>query len=117
MTPTVEYSHPHIVIANQSCVPQELEYDFTSMFFSYPGLGCEDSSGLLDVNPADESCFIKPPGGHCGCLHETASYNVVLELSIRLRKAADILAHSVSHHIDSNCPLNRRIAALDKFVK
>lgn len=115
MTPTLEYSPPHIVIANQSDVPQE--YDLTSIFFPYPGVpGCEDNYGLLKVNQADESCFIKQHGGHCGCLHESASYNVVLELSIRLRKAADILARSASHHIGSNCPLNQRIADLDTFA-
>lgn len=115
MTPTLEYSQPHVVIANQSEGPQE--YDLTSMFFPYPSLpGYEDNYGLLKVNQADESCFIKQHGGHCGCLHESASYNVVLELSIRLRKAADILARSASHHMGSNCPLNQRISDLDTFA-
>jgi len=111
MTSTMAYSYPHIVIANQSYVPQE--YDLNSIFVP---LGCDDSYGLLKVNQADESCFIEQHGGHCGCLHETASYKVVLELSIRLRTAADILAHSVSHHIGSNCPLSQRIADLDTFA-
>jgi hypothetical protein len=115
MTPTLEYSQPHIVIANQSDIPQE--YDFTSVFFPYPGLpGCEDNYEPLKVNQADESCFIRQHGGHCGCLHESASYNAVLELSIRLRKAADILARSASHHMGSTCLLNHRIADLDTFA-
>ncbi|KAJ7804585.1 hypothetical protein B0H14DRAFT_2883603 [Mycena olivaceomarginata] len=31
-------------------------------------------------------------GGNCGCLSEASCYNAVLELSLRLRKAADVLA-------------------------
>ena len=87
------------------------------MFFPYPGPSrCEDSYGILKANQVDESCFITQHGGHCGCLQETASYKVVFELSIQLRKAADILAHSVSHHLGSYCPLNQRIADLDAFA-
>lgn len=116
MTPTEEYSQPQIVVASQPDLSQN--YDLASAFLGYPGLtGSEDSGfGPLKLNQADETCFIKQHGGHCGCLHEPASYNVVLELSIRLRKAADILARSTSHHMGSNCPLNQRISDLDSFA-
>lgn len=116
MTPTEEYSQPHIVVASQPDLSQE--YDLASAFLSYPGLTGSDDSGFgpLKLNQADETCFIKQHGSHCGCLHEPTSYNVVLELSIRLRKAADILARSTSHHMGSNCPLNQRISDLDSFV-
>jgi hypothetical protein len=117
LTPTLEYSQPHVVIANQPDATQG--YDLGSMFFPYPLATLpeyDDGYGLLKLNQADESCFIKQHGGHCGCLHESASYSVVLELSIRLRKAADILARSASHHMGSNCSLNQRIADLDTFA-
>lgn len=116
MTPTEEYSHPHISIAGQS--EASVDYDLTSMFLSYPGLmGCDDNVYPLSKgNKPDESCFIKQHGGHCGCLHESSSYNVVLELSLRLRKAADVLARSASHHMGSNCLLNQRICDLDTFA-
>ncbi|KAJ7117600.1 hypothetical protein C8R44DRAFT_673971 [Mycena epipterygia] len=56
-------------------------------------------------------------GGHCGCLNEAACYTTVLELSLRLRKAADVLARSPSHSNNSTCALNAQIAELDMLVK
>ncbi|KAJ7117633.1 hypothetical protein C8R44DRAFT_791175 [Mycena epipterygia] len=56
-------------------------------------------------------------GGNCGCLNETACYSVVLELSLRLRRAADVLARSPSHTSNFDCCLNARIADLDTFAK
>ncbi|KAJ6534639.1 hypothetical protein DFH09DRAFT_119306 [Mycena vulgaris] len=56
-------------------------------------------------------------GGSCGCLNEAACYNVVLELSLRLRKAADVLAKSPSHSMSSGCALHAQISELDALVK
>ncbi|KAJ7622897.1 hypothetical protein DFH06DRAFT_760176 [Mycena polygramma] len=56
-------------------------------------------------------------GGNCGCMTESACYNTVLELSLRLRKAADVLARSPSHSSHSDCPLNNHISDLDSFAK
>lgn len=56
-------------------------------------------------------------GGHCGCLNEAACYTTVLELSLRLRKAADVLARSPSHSNNSTCALSAQIAELDMLVK
>ncbi|KAJ6464643.1 hypothetical protein C8R47DRAFT_1156019 [Mycena vitilis] len=56
-------------------------------------------------------------GGNCGCMTESACYNAVLELSLRLRKAADVLARSPSHSSHSDCPLNNHISDLDAFAK
>ncbi|KAI0930417.1 hypothetical protein AcV5_007140 [Taiwanofungus camphoratus] len=54
---------------------------------------------------------------HCGCLNDPANYNVILELSLRLRKAADILGRSFKHGSSaSSCALNRRIVELDRFT-
>ncbi|KAF8664368.1 hypothetical protein AX16_000740 [Volvariella volvacea WC 439] len=117
MTPTEEYPHPQVAIAGHPEMAQE--YDLTSMFLTYPGLmGCDDSpyGNLAKDGQSHDSCFIKPQSGHCGCLHEPSSYNVVLELSLRLRKAADVLARSASHHMGANCLLNQRIADLDTFA-
>ncbi|KAJ7180960.1 hypothetical protein C8R46DRAFT_595726 [Mycena filopes] len=55
-------------------------------------------------------------GGSCNCLNESACYQVVLELSLRLRKTADVLARSPSH-LSSNCTLNSQISELDTFTK
>ncbi|KAJ7088120.1 hypothetical protein C8R44DRAFT_819505 [Mycena epipterygia] len=56
-------------------------------------------------------------GSNCGCLNETACYSVVLELSLRLRRAADVLGRSPSHSSNFDCALNARIADLDTFAK
>ncbi|KAJ6581890.1 hypothetical protein B0H19DRAFT_1116877 [Mycena capillaripes] len=56
-------------------------------------------------------------GGNCGCLTESACYNAVLELSLRLRRAADVLARSPSHSGHSDCALNTHISDLDAFAK
>jgi hypothetical protein len=56
-------------------------------------------------------------GGNCGCLNEAACYNAVLELSLRLRKAADVLARSPSHSSYPGCALNTHISDLDTFAK
>lgn len=121
MTPTDEFAQPQVTIASQADMQQD--FDLASMFMSYPGLiGSQEN--IYDQLPKDEdhhheeSCFMKEQhqGGHCGCLHEPASYNVVLELSLRLRKAADVLARSPSHRLGSNCLLTQRIAQLDTFA-
>jgi hypothetical protein len=54
--------------------------------------------------------------GHCGCLHDAASYNVLLELSLRLRKAAQVLANSSNHRLGLTCPVNQRVTELDNFA-
>ncbi|KAJ7185435.1 hypothetical protein C8R46DRAFT_379202 [Mycena filopes] len=55
-------------------------------------------------------------GANCGCLSETECYNTVLELSARLRRAAEVLARSPSH-ASSTCALASRVSELDILVK
>jgi len=54
--------------------------------------------------------------GHCGCANETNSYIVLLELSLRLRKASEVVGHHFKHFSGSTCGLNQRITELDKFI-
>ncbi|KAJ7314913.1 hypothetical protein DFH08DRAFT_423831 [Mycena albidolilacea] len=54
--------------------------------------------------------------GGCVCLTEGACYNVVLELSARLRQAAETLARSPYHANNSTCGLNTRVSALDALA-
>lgn len=56
-------------------------------------------------------------GSNCGCLNETECYSVVLELSLRLRRTADVLSRSPSHLSNTDCALNSHIAELDMFAK
>lgn len=107
------------------------DIDLASLFMSYPDLlACDEGLGhtdhVLQANAHSQhvnALLMKynhgqfsDRGGHCGCLNEVASYNVVLELSLRLRKAADILSHSANHRFNNGCPLNRRIVDLDAFA-
>ncbi|KAF9793467.1 hypothetical protein BJ322DRAFT_1117665 [Thelephora terrestris] len=54
--------------------------------------------------------------GHCGCASETNSYIVLLELSLRLRKASEVVGHHYKHFSGSTCGLNQKISELDKFI-
>jgi len=54
--------------------------------------------------------------GHCGCANETNSYIILLELSLRLRKASEVVGHHFRHFSGSTCGLNQRITELDKYI-
>lgn len=122
LTPTDEYTQTRALIVGEQ--PLTGEFDFASIFMSYPGLiGCDDSLGHNVINDHHDNacrpkhCYDTSAHSHCGCLTEGSSYNVVLELSLRLRKAADILSRSAYHHLGSNnCSLNQRIMELDALA-
>ncbi|KAG1775449.1 hypothetical protein EV702DRAFT_1199472 [Suillus placidus] len=121
-TPIDEYAQTRALIVGEQ--PLAGEFDFASIFMSYPDLiACEDSLGHniiadhFDDTPQSKHCYDASAHGHCGCLTEGSSYNVVLELSLRLRKAADILSRSAYHYLGSdNCALNQRIMELDTLA-
>ncbi|KAH9083371.1 hypothetical protein EDB83DRAFT_8733 [Lactarius deliciosus] len=56
------------------------------------------------------------PLSECGCLSEVENYQAVLELSLRLRCAADALNRHPQHSNSSICLLKQRIAELDVFT-
>lgn len=129
VTPTEEHSQMQIAIAGDQDLGLTNDIDLASLFMSYPNLmGCDEGPGHVDrmFGANTHSQYVDPRStkyhhaqfldGHCGCLNEAASYSVVLELSLRLRKAADILSHSANHHFNNGCPLNRRILDLDAFA-
>ncbi len=102
-TPIDEFSCSPVAIGSSDGL------DLVSMFMSYP-----------DMIPTDDALarqnldhLQKINSGHCGCLHEGANYRALLELSLRLRKAADVLARSPRHHPGSSCSLQRRVSELD----
>jgi len=93
-------------------MPLASDYDLASMFLSYPGLiGCSDGH----FSPMSENRLGKQ-ASHCGCLHDATSYNAMLELSLRLRKASEILSKSASHHVGGQCQLHQRVSELDSFT-
>ncbi|KAG2078990.1 hypothetical protein BDR04DRAFT_1146667 [Suillus decipiens] len=114
-----EYAQTRALVPGEQSLAGEL--DFASILMSYSGLiGCEDNLGYniindhLDGTYRSEHCYDTSAHSYCGCLTDGSSYNAVLELSLRLRKAADILSRSAYHHLGSNnCALNQRIVELD----
>ncbi|KAH9839528.1 uncharacterized protein C8Q71DRAFT_704445 [Rhodofomes roseus] len=97
------------------------DYDLSSLFAcSAEKTGMEESffSEIWDrLVPPGGSCDSARPGEHCGCLNDPATYNTILELSLRLRKAADILGRSTNHTSGiSNCMVNQNIVELDRFT-
>lgn len=126
-TPTDEHPQMQVTVAEDQQLANDI--DLASLFMSYPDLlACDEGLGNVDhvLRVNTNSQHVDPRSmkynhgrfldGHCGCLNEVASYNVVLELSLRLRKAADILSHSANHRFNNGCPLNRGIVDLDVFA-
>ncbi|KAF8973222.1 hypothetical protein BDZ97DRAFT_1900993 [Flammula alnicola] len=109
-TPTDDFPFSPVGIAGQGSVQ---DYDITSMFLNYPGL-MEVGDGSFSALP--EHRFSKQSTGQCGCVNEPTSYNHMLELSLRLRKASDVLGRSPSHQHGVFCPLHQRISELDSFT-
>ncbi|KAF8844352.1 hypothetical protein BDN67DRAFT_1008194 [Paxillus ammoniavirescens] len=128
MTPTDEYSQTQVMVAGDQHLSGD--FDLASIFMSYPGLmGCDEGTRHVDcpirtdvVNERhDNPCLTRHNygrfiDGHCGCLNEVASYNVVLELSLRLRKASEVLSRSTNHRFSSGCLIDQRIAELDTLA-
>ena len=55
--------------------------------------------------------------GTCGCINDSAAYNYILELSVRLRKAAEALGRVADHRPDRpGCELYSRIYELDRLT-
>ncbi|KAI0769716.1 hypothetical protein BD413DRAFT_613740 [Trametes elegans] len=98
------------------------EYDLSTLLSSCQPSGnspAQDGylNDMLDTLLAanSDSC----PGGHedhCGCLNDHTSYNTVLELSLRLRRATEVLSRYACHGAQSGCRLHRGISELDRFT-
>jgi len=110
MTPTDEFPLSNVGIAGQNAFQ---DYDLSSMFLNYPGLmGFGDGT----FSPVMESRTNKHAHLNCNCLHEPSTYNTMLELSLRLRKASEVLNQSPSHQIGGFCHLSQRISELDSLT-
>ena len=99
------------------------EYDLSSLLASYQSSGnspMDDTffGDMLDplLSSTAETCSIHGDE-HCGCLHDHASYSTVLELSLRLRRATDILSRYAKHDArSSKCKIHKSISDLDRFT-
>ncbi|KAI0267143.1 hypothetical protein BC834DRAFT_98793 [Gloeopeniophorella convolvens] len=75
-------------------------------------MACDKAAdGFLSQHPGHHA-----PLGECGCLSDAANYHAVLELSLRLRRAAEVLSRHPPHSAGSMCLLKHRIAELDVFT-
>jgi hypothetical protein len=114
VTPTDEHPQMRITVAGNQHLTDDI--DLASLFMLFPDLlACDEGPGHVDPRSMKyhHEQFLD---GHCGCLNEVTNYNIVLELSLRLRKAADVLSHSANHHFNNGCPLNQRIVDVDAFA-
>ncbi|KAI1784093.1 hypothetical protein LXA43DRAFT_1044001 [Ganoderma leucocontextum] len=98
-------------------------YDLSSLLASYQfsnGPGIDDAlfGDMLDpMLPApQEVCMHHRSDEHCGCLNDHTSYHTVLELSLRLRRATEILSRYAKHHPQSDCRVHKEISELDRFT-
>ena len=91
--------------------------DLTTLFSSYPTNPVSPYFARPPNGLHDDSAIDGRHSGKCSCLTEPDSYNTLLELSLRLRKAAQVMAQSRSHRMGSSCTLLQRIAELDTFTR
>lgn len=109
-TPTDDYAYSPVGIAGPNSLQ---DYDLASMFLNYPGLMTGPDSGTFPSIP--ENRYNKS-GSHCGCVQDQSSYNTMLELSLRLRKATDVLSRNPNHQMGGFCQLHQRVSELDSFT-
>jgi hypothetical protein len=92
--------------------PQSSETPFADLFDStLRDIACDKDSRNSCLSGHQLSL------GECGCLSEAANYHVVLELSLRLRRAAEVLNSHPLHSESSMCLLKQRVAELDVFAR
>lgn len=109
-TPVEEYVRQPAVISNG-------EYDLAAMLLSYqPTYGSYDEYGGASRDSDGYPHLAQSDQISCGCAEETPTYSVLLELSVRLRKAADMMSRNPSHTCSGNCSLHRQVADLDQHL-
>jgi|SRR6267142_981441 len=92
----------------------QLDAPLTNLFDGTP----HDITRDMDSRNTNTCLFgHQSPLGECGCLTEAANYYAVLELSLRLRRAADVLSRYPLHSEGSTCLLKQRIADLDVLTR
>ncbi|TFK90581.1 hypothetical protein K466DRAFT_583618 [Polyporus arcularius HHB13444] len=99
------------------------DYDFSSLLAPYPSSSATSMDDALFGDMLDplvplttEGCANHLPDEHCGCLQDHTSYTTVLELSLRLRRATEILSRYAKHSPRSDCKVHKGISDLDRFT-
>ncbi|OSD06775.1 hypothetical protein PYCCODRAFT_1359511 [Trametes coccinea BRFM310] len=98
------------------------DYDLSSLLSSCqtgsngPGADAYLNDMLETLLTPAQACPAGHSQDHCGCLNDHTSYTTVLELSLRLRRATEVLAQYANHGAQSDCKVHRRISELDRFT-
>ncbi|KAI0663599.1 hypothetical protein C8Q70DRAFT_368847 [Cubamyces menziesii] len=118
-SPIDPYPSPGADIINSMLHP---EYDLSTLLSSCQTSGSGPThdgylNDMLDtlLSPST-ACPTHSGEEHCGCLNDHTSYNTVLELSLRLRRATEILSQYAKHGAQSDCKVHRGISELDRFT-
>ncbi|KAF5317137.1 hypothetical protein D9611_003821 [Ephemerocybe angulata] len=110
-----EYARPQVTIS--SGLPQD--YNLAAMLLSYPPHFAphDEYTGIPKESMDGYPHLVQQEQVYCGCAEESSTYGVLLEVSLRLRKAADMMARNSSHQHSGNCcPLYRQVSDLDRYL-
>ncbi|KIK67359.1 hypothetical protein GYMLUDRAFT_37461 [Collybiopsis luxurians FD-317 M1] len=86
--------------------------DLGSIFDPSQFTGYEDNVNAIQHSVKSPYCNAQS----CNCVLDATTYHAMLELSLRLRRAAGLLAQSPLHQAGGYCLLNQRLAELDAIT-
>ncbi|EMD37379.1 hypothetical protein CERSUDRAFT_94391 [Gelatoporia subvermispora B] len=109
MSPDCDLISLFSICQTEQCGTESGVFD---QFFDSFASADADQAAVETSHLIEHGCDVE----HCGCLSDPASYGAVLELSLRLRKAASILGRHARHAGPSHCALNQSISELDRFT-
>ncbi|KAH7874759.1 uncharacterized protein C8R40DRAFT_305037 [Lentinula edodes] len=113
-TPPGDSSSPHAMINDDPTGLRDLDIFAQSL----PFLGYSEDNLVMHQQFTGLGA-VKTPysvGQPCNCVLEPSNYHTMLELSLRLRKAAALLARSPHHQVGGHCLLNQRLSELDALT-
>ncbi|KAJ3803000.1 hypothetical protein GGU11DRAFT_388648 [Lentinula aff. detonsa] len=106
---------PHAVIHDDPARLMDLDLDIFAQSPTFAGYS-EDSIDIHQQFPGLGILKSYSAAQPCSCILEASNYHTMLELSLRLRKAATILARSPHHQPGAHCLLNQRLSELDALT-
>ncbi|KAJ4002099.1 hypothetical protein F5050DRAFT_1559457 [Lentinula boryana] len=106
---------PHAVIHDEPARLMDLDLDIFAQSPTFAGYS-EDCIDIHQQFPGLGVLKSYSAAQPCSCILEASNYHTMLELSLRLRKAATILARSPHHQSGAHCLLNQRLSELDTLT-
>ncbi|KAL6305059.1 hypothetical protein BKA93DRAFT_246231 [Sparassis latifolia] len=104
--------------ATQSDIGPDLSVLLSSYLAGQGGIEDNTFDDIFhDLSQSDMNVDDSHTGDHCGCLNDPTNYHIVLELSLRLRRAADMLTRFSEHESGARpCAISQGITELDRFA-